>query len=103
VESKIVHDISGDDENPENTERLAVAYINGHKVSKSKDTTITKKCELRLGKIHLVDLAGSERVAEIQAEGEAMVEQQNINKSLLSLGKATTLLIFSSTFFVSFF
>ena len=42
--------------------------------------------ELRLGKIHLVDLAGSERLNESKAEGETLVETQNINKSLLALG-----------------
>ncbi|KAJ1434513.1 P-loop containing nucleoside triphosphate hydrolase protein, partial [Ochromonadaceae sp. CCMP2298] len=45
------------------------------------------RSELRLGKIHLVDLAGSERVAESKAVGSAMVETQNINKSLLALGE----------------
>lgn len=42
--------------------------------------------ELRLGKIHLVDLAGSERVAMSGAEGETLVETQNINLSLTALG-----------------
>ena len=42
--------------------------------------------ELRLGKMHLVDLAGSERLAMSGAEGEALVETQNINLSLTALG-----------------
>ena len=44
--------------------------------------------ELRLGKMHLVDLAGSERLALSQAEGETLVETQNINLSLTALGAA---------------
>ena len=44
------------------------------------------KSELRLGKIHLVDLAGSERLSMSGAEGETMVETQNINLSLSALG-----------------
>ena len=43
--------------------------------------------ELRLGKIHLVDLAGSERLALSRAEGETLVETQNINLSLSALGE----------------
>lgn len=43
--------------------------------------------ELRLGKMHLVDLAGSERLAMSGAEGETLVETQNINLSLTALGK----------------
>jgi hypothetical protein len=42
--------------------------------------------ELRLGKMHLVDLAGSERLALSHAEGETLVETQNINLSLTALG-----------------
>ena len=42
--------------------------------------------ELRLGKMHLVDLAGSERLAMSGAEGDALVETQNINLSLTALG-----------------
>jgi hypothetical protein len=36
--------------------------------------------------MHLVDLAGSERIALSQAEGETLVETQNINLSLTALG-----------------
>jgi hypothetical protein len=46
--------------------------------------------ELRLGKMHLVDLAGSERLAMSHAEGETLVETQNINLSLTALGKLAT-------------
>ena len=42
--------------------------------------------ELRLGKMHLVDLAGSERVALSGAEGDTLVETQNINLSLTAIG-----------------
>ena len=42
--------------------------------------------ELRLGKMHLVDLAGSERITLSGAEGETLVETQNINLSLTALG-----------------
>jgi len=42
--------------------------------------------ELRLGKMHLVDLAGSERVGLSGAEGDTLVETQNINLSLTAIG-----------------
>lgn len=42
--------------------------------------------ELRLGKMHLVDLAGSERVTLSGAEGDTLVETQNINLSLTAIG-----------------
>ena len=42
--------------------------------------------ELRLGKMHLVDLAGSERLTLSGAEGDTLVETQNINLSLTALG-----------------
>jgi kinesin family protein C2/C3 len=37
-------------------------------------------------KLHLVDLAGSERMNKTMAVGDALVEANNINKSLLALG-----------------
>ena len=43
--------------------------------------------ELRLGKMHLVDLAGSERVTLSGAEGDTLIETQNINLSLTAIGK----------------
>ena len=43
---------------------------------------------VRHGKIHFVDLAGSEKVKESKATGETLHETLNINKSLLTLGKA---------------
>jgi Kinesin motor domain len=43
--------------------------------------------ELRLGKMHLVDLAGSERIGLSGAEGDTLVETQNINLSLTALGE----------------
>ena len=42
--------------------------------------------ELRLGKMHLVDLAGSERVTLSGAEGDTLIETQNINLSLTAIG-----------------
>jgi kinesin family protein C2/C3 len=38
------------------------------------------------GRLHLVDLAGSERLNKTGAEGKALKEAQNINKSLSALG-----------------
>ena len=45
--------------------------------------------ELRLGKMHLVDLAGSERITLSGAEGDTLIETQNINLSLTALGDGT--------------
>jgi len=39
-----------------------------------------------LGKLHLIDLAGSERVGRSGVQGAALLEAQNINKSLSALG-----------------
>ena len=41
---------------------------------------------VRVGKLNLVDLAGSERVSLSGAQGETLVEAQNINLSLALLG-----------------
>eukprot|EP00741_Cyanophora_paradoxa_P010442 tig00000037_g10097.t1 len=40
----------------------------------------------RSGKLHLVDLAGSEKVGKTGAEGQALEEAKNINRSLSALG-----------------
>jgi hypothetical protein len=40
----------------------------------------------RHGSISFVDLAGSERVSRTRSEGQTLVESNNINKSLLTLG-----------------
>jgi len=53
--------------------------------------------ELRLGKMHLVDLAGSERLAMSGAEGETLVETQNINLSLTALGDVLSALSKNAT------
>ena len=37
--------------------------------------------------MHLVDLAGSERVALSGAEGDTLLETQNINLSLTAIGR----------------
>lgn len=39
------------------------------------------------GKLCFVDLAGSEKVAATGSRGELMLEANNINRSLLALGK----------------
>ena len=39
------------------------------------------------GKLYLVDLAGSEKVSKTHAEGQAMEEAKQINKSLSCLGQ----------------
>lgn len=41
----------------------------------------------RYGKIFLVDLAGSEKTKKTNSRGETLKEANNINKSLLVLGK----------------
>lgn len=40
------------------------------------------------GKINFVDLAGSEMTKKTQSEGKTLEEANNINKSLMVLGKA---------------
>jgi hypothetical protein len=62
--------------------------------STEKQSIDSSPAELRLGKIHLVDLAGSERVAMSGAEGETLVETQNINLSLTALGELVTAFVF---------
>lgn len=41
----------------------------------------------RQGKINFVDLAGSEMTKKTQSEGKTLEEANNINKSLMVLGK----------------
>lgn len=41
----------------------------------------------RTGKINFVDLAGSEMTKKTQSEGKTLEEANNINKSLMVLGK----------------
>jgi hypothetical protein len=41
---------------------------------------------VKMGKLHLIDLAGSERVSTSGAQGTTLVETQNINLSLATLG-----------------
>ena len=44
------------------------------------------RCVAKSGRLILVDLAGSERLGKTGAEGKALKEAQNINKSLSALG-----------------
>ena len=44
--------------------------------------------------MHLVDLAGSERVTLSGAEGDTLIETQNINLSLTAIGEITAIVIF---------
>lgn len=53
--------------------------------------------ELRLGKMHLVDLAGSERVTLSGAEGDTLIETQNINLSLTAIGDVLSALSRNAT------
>ncbi|EDQ87452.1 uncharacterized protein MONBRDRAFT_21609 [Monosiga brevicollis MX1] len=46
----------------------------------------------RHGSISFVDLAGSERVERTKADGQTLVESNNINKSLLTLGNCISAL-----------
>lgn len=48
--------------------------------------TNTVDQSIKSSKLFLVDLAGSERVAKTAVEGKQLIEAQNINKSLLTLG-----------------
>ncbi len=43
----------------------------------------------RHGKINFVDLAGSEMTKKTKSEGKTLEEANNINKSLMVLGKKT--------------
>ena len=45
-----------------------------------------KQRVVKLGKLHLIDLAGSERLAMSGAQGSTLLETQNINLSLSTLG-----------------
>lgn len=56
---------------------LLILYING----KNKVNNIEFS-----SKLNLIDLAGSERVKKSKVEGNALLEAQNINKSLSALG-----------------
>jgi len=40
----------------------------------------------KMGKIFMVDLAGSERISKTGVSGSSLLEAQNINKSLTTLG-----------------
>jgi hypothetical protein len=59
--------------------------------------TASAPSDLRLGKMHLVDLAGSERITLSGAEGDTLVETQNINLSLTALGDVLSALSKNAT------
>ena len=54
--------------------------------------TITK-----IGKLNFVDLAGSEMTKKTNSEGKTLEEANNINKSLMVLGKIMHNIIFTNT------
>ena len=47
----------------------------------------------RHGKINFVDLAGSEMTKKTKSEGKTLEEANNINKSLMVLGKVNLFII----------
>ena len=51
------------------------------------------------GKLNFVDLAGSEMTKKTQSEGKTLEEANNINKSLMVLGKSSLIDIFIFTSF----
>jgi len=51
------------------------------------------------GKINFVDLAGSEMTKKTHSEGKTLEEANNINKSLMVLGKFCTCFISHGSFF----
>lgn len=55
--------------------------------SEVRDTEDPTHYIRRYGKIFLVDLAGSEKTKKTNSRGETLKEANNINKSLLVLGK----------------
>jgi hypothetical protein len=59
--------------------------------------TTTSSSEVRMGKLHMVDLAGSERVSLSGAEGDTLLEAQNINLSLSTLGDVLSALSHNAT------
>jgi len=101
--------------NPENVMRLiasgnrlrAVAATNCNEHSSRSHAILTlhiesrsgeeSSSEVRVGKLHLVDLAGSERVSLSGAEGSTLVETQNINLSLSTLGDVLSALSRNAT------
>lgn len=56
---------------------ITSVYVKGRDLVNNKE---------HLGKLHLIDLAGSERVGRSGVQGAALLEAQNINKSLSALG-----------------
>jgi kinesin family member 12 len=54
------------------------------------------------GKINFVDLAGSEMTKKTHSEGKTLEEANNINKSLMVLGKFCTCFISHGPAFIHF-
>ena len=78
------------------TDQTSLSYSPGSTINSSgiadpssSSNPSTVNSELRLGKMHLVDLAGSERVTLSGAEGDTLIETQNINLSLTAIGEIT--------------
>lgn len=69
----------------------AMGYGNRVRVAKASPppwVCQASACPSRQGTLCFVDLAGSERVKETGSSGELFVEANNINRSLLALGKS---------------
>lgn len=69
------------------TPSSSATFPGGFGENTSSTTLRNSNAELRLGKMHLVDLAGSERLAMSGAEGDTLLETQNINLSLSAIGE----------------
>lgn len=52
----------------------------------------------RQGRINFVDLAGSEMTKKTHSEGKTLEEANNINKSLMVLGKLNSILLLARSY-----
>ena len=59
----------------------------------STETTNDGITKHKMGRLHMVDLAGSERQKDTKATGERLKEANNINVSLLTLGRVISALV----------
>uniref|UniRef100_A0A8C6IZK7 Kinesin-like protein n=1 Tax=Melopsittacus undulatus TaxID=13146 RepID=A0A8C6IZK7_MELUD len=74
----------------ESLEAIASLLLQGRVAKASPPPWVCQAsaCPSRQGSLCFVDLAGSERVKETGSSGELSVEANNINRSLLALGKS---------------